>query len=193
MRDWRLVDLDDVPSRNSVATRSPHCRAGRRTSRRSPFAAGMNPRWRALEHTIFVSSTTFAALGLAEPFLRALDRARFLQPTPIQATAIPHLLAGRDLLGVAQTGTGKTAAFALPMLQHLAGNQSPPHRYATRALILAPTRELALQIEESLRRLGSAEAAASLPSSAASAASCRCSGCAPAPTSWSARPAASAT
>jgi ATP-dependent RNA helicase RhlE len=101
-----------------------------------------------------VPSITFATLGLAEPFLRALDRERFHQPTPIQAAAIPPLLAGRDLLGVAQTGTGKTAAFALPMLQHLAGRPAAPHRFATRALILAPTRELALQIEESLHRLG---------------------------------------
>ena len=101
-----------------------------------------------------MSLNTFAALGLAEPLLRALDRAHFLQPTPIQEKAVPHLLAGRDLLGVAQTGTGKTAAFALPMLQHLAANQLPPHRYGTRALILAPTRELALQIEQSLRSLG---------------------------------------
>jgi ATP-dependent RNA helicase RhlE len=101
-----------------------------------------------------VSSITFANLGLAEPLLRALDRERFLQPTPIQASAVPPLLQGRDLLGVAQTGTGKTAAFALPMLQHLAANPTQPHRYATRALILAPTRELALQIEDHLRRLG---------------------------------------
>jgi ATP-dependent RNA helicase RhlE len=101
-----------------------------------------------------VPSNTFTTLGLAEPLLRALDRARFLQPTPIQANAIPYLLAGRDLLGVAQTGTGKTAAFALPMLQHLAAKPIQPRRYATRALILAPTRELALQIEESLHQLG---------------------------------------
>ena len=100
-----------------------------------------------------MSSTTFATLGLAEPFLRALTRARFLQPTPIQATAIPHLLAGRDLLGIAQTGTGKTAAFALPMLQHLSADQTQPRRFATRALILAPTRELALQIEEHFHQL----------------------------------------
>ncbi len=100
-----------------------------------------------------MSSNNFATLGLAEPLLRALDKARFVQPTPIQSTAIPHLLAGRDLLGIAQTGTGKTAAFVLPMLQHLAANPSQPHRFATRALILAPTRELALQIEESLRQL----------------------------------------
>jgi ATP-dependent RNA helicase RhlE len=102
----------------------------------------------------FVSSNNFAALGLAEPLLQALDKARFVQPTPIQATAIPHLLVGRDLLGIAQTGTGKTAAFALPMLQHLAARPVQPHRYATRSLILAPTRELALQIEDSLHRLG---------------------------------------
>jgi ATP-dependent RNA helicase RhlE len=104
--------------------------------------------------SIFVSSITFASLGLAEPLLRALDRERFRQPTPIQAHAIPALLAGRDLLGVAETGTGKTAAFALPMLQHLASRPVPPHRFATRALILAPTRELALQTEASLHRLG---------------------------------------
>src|SRR3954468_13186345 len=97
---------------------------------------------------------SFATLGLAEPLLRALDRERFHQPTPIQASAIPHLLAGRDLLGVAQTGTGKTAAFALPMLQHLAATPVQPRRFATRALILAPTRELALQIEASLHLLG---------------------------------------
>jgi len=91
---------------------------------------------------------------LAETLLRALDRERFVQPTPIQAIAIPHLLLGRDLLGIAQTGTGKTAAFALPMLQHLADDPVRPRHFATRALILAPTRELALQIEASLRDLG---------------------------------------
>jgi ATP-dependent RNA helicase RhlE len=100
-----------------------------------------------------VSSTGFSTLGLAEPFLRAVSRASFLQPTPIQATAIPHLLAGRDLLGIAQTGTGKTAAFALPMLQHLSAAPVRLGRFATRAIILAPTRELALQIEEQFRRL----------------------------------------
>jgi ATP-dependent RNA helicase RhlE len=114
----------------------------------------MDPRRRDAGANIFVSSTTFTTLGLAEPLLRALDRERFLEPTPIQAIAIPHLLAGRDLLGIAQTGTGKTAAFALPMLQHLAGKSTQPHRFATHAIILAPTRELALQIEDALRRLG---------------------------------------
>jgi len=102
-----------------------------------------------------VPSNTFTNLGLAEVLLRALERERFTEPTPIQASAIPHLLAGRDLLGIAQTGTGKTAAFALPMLQHLISAPARSGHFATRALILAPTRELALQIEENLRRLSS--------------------------------------
>jgi len=100
-----------------------------------------------------VPSNKFADLGLAEPLLCAVEREHFVEPTPIQAIAIPHLLAGRDLLGIAQTGTGKTAAFALPMLQHLLDPPSRPAQFATRALVLAPTRELALQIEDSLRRL----------------------------------------
>ncbi len=103
-------------------------------------------------------SNTFASLALAEPLLLALERERFVEPTTIQACASPHLLAGRDLLGIAQTGTGKTAAFVLPMLQHLISTPVRAARFATRALILAPTRELALQIEESLRRLGSPQA-----------------------------------
>lgn len=99
-------------------------------------------------------SNTFTTLGLAESLLRALERERFVKATPIQENAIPHLLAGRDFLGVAQTGTGKTAAFALPMLQHLIDTPVRPAHFATRALVLAPTRELALQTEDSLRRLG---------------------------------------
>jgi len=100
-----------------------------------------------------VPTNTFTALGLAESLLRSLEKEGFVRPTPIQASAIPHLLAGRDLLGIAQTGTGKTAAFALPMLQHLISAPVRPTQFATRALILA-RRELALQIEESLRRFG---------------------------------------
>jgi ATP-dependent RNA helicase RhlE len=102
-----------------------------------------------------VPSTTFSTLGLTEPLLRALEKERFVAPTPIQQSTIPHLLAGRDLLGIAQTGTGKTAAFALPMLQLLISAPARAAHFATRALILAPTRELALQIEDSLRRLAS--------------------------------------
>jgi ATP-dependent RNA helicase RhlE len=101
-----------------------------------------------------VTDTTFASLGLAEPLLRALATENYTQPTPIQVRAIPALLAGRDLLGIAQTGTGKTAAFGLPLLQRLAAaGQRPDHRGA-RALILAPTRELAVQIDVSLRTYG---------------------------------------
>jgi ATP-dependent RNA helicase RhlE len=98
--------------------------------------------------------TSFSELGLAETLLRALEREGYTTPTPIQAQAIPHLLEGRDLLGIAQTGTGKTAAFALPILQRLAeGRRAPPKH--CRALILAPTRELAAQIGESFRAYGS--------------------------------------
>jgi len=94
--------------------------------------------------------STFAALGLAEPLLRALEAAGLDQPTPIQAKAIPHLLTGRDVLGIAQTGTGKTAAFGLPILDKLITDRRRPQPKSVRALILAPTRELAIQIGQSL-------------------------------------------
>ena len=98
-----------------------------------------------------MTSPTFASLGLAEPILRALAKQNFEIPTPIQAGTIPQLLAGHDLLGVAQTGTGKTAAFALPILQHLAASPRRPRPFSTSCLILAPTRELALQIDAAIR------------------------------------------
>ncbi len=93
----------------------------------------------------------FAELGLTERLLRALKNAQYSTPTPIQRRAIPLLLDGMDLLGIAQTGTGKTAAFTLPLLQNLDqdGNSASPK--TTRALILAPTRELALQISDNIR------------------------------------------
>ncbi|MGH7073836.1 MAG: DEAD/DEAH box helicase [Stellaceae bacterium] len=96
----------------------------------------------------------FSDLGLAEPLLLALKAENYIEPTPIQAQAIPHLLAGRDLLGIAQTGTGKTAAFALPILQHLATRQVERPRNSMRALILTPTRELAIQIGDSFQTYG---------------------------------------
>ena len=96
----------------------------------------------------------FAPLGLVEPILRALHAEGYQVPTPIQAQAIPPLLAGRDLLGIAQTGTGKTAAFALPLLQKLAQANLRPQPRGARALILAPTRELAIQIDASLAAYG---------------------------------------
>ena len=108
----------------------------------------------ALELTHLVTQTTFATLGLAEGFLRALAARDFTIPTPIQAQSIPVLLTGRDLLGIAQTGTGKTLAFSLPLMQHLAADNVRATQFGTRALILAPTRELALQIDESIRAVG---------------------------------------
>jgi ATP-dependent RNA helicase RhlE len=99
---------------------------------------------------------TFDDLGLAEPILRAVAAEGYAVPTPIQSHAIPHVMAGRDLLGCAQTGTGKTAAFALPILHRLGRAAQPPRGRARpiRALVLAPTRELALQIGESFRLYG---------------------------------------
>jgi ATP-dependent RNA helicase RhlE len=101
-----------------------------------------------------VSTVTFAALGLAEPLLRALSAAKYVEPTPIQARTIPLLLQGRDVLGIAQTGTGKTAAFALPVLQHLAASRERAQPKSPRALVLAPTRELAVQIAKSFDTYG---------------------------------------
>ncbi|ATJ92147.1 DEAD/DEAH box helicase [Acetobacter tropicalis] len=95
--------------------------------------------------------TTFSDLKLAEPLLKALAEEGYENPTPIQAQSIPHLLAGRDLLGLAQTGTGKTAAFALPILDHLLKNPKPAGPKKARVLILAPTRELVSQISESFK------------------------------------------
>jgi len=100
------------------------------------------------------STVTFASLNLSAPLQRALVEKAYTHPSPIQAQAIPPLLAGRDLIGCAQTGTGKTAAFALPILQRLATQPRPRAPRRPRALILTPTRELAAQIDESLARYG---------------------------------------
>jgi len=97
---------------------------------------------------------SFNELNLSEPLLKAIASEGYGKPTPIQAKAIPELLAGRDLLGIAQTGTGKTAAFALPMLQRLAQKTERPARGTCRALILTPTRELAAQIADSFKTYG---------------------------------------
>ncbi|MFN8450107.1 MAG: DEAD/DEAH box helicase [Anaerolineae bacterium] len=94
----------------------------------------------------------FSDLKLIEPLLRAVRAEGYTQPTPIQVQAIPHVLAGKDLIGCAQTGTGKTAAFALPILQRLVAQNKP--RAATRVLVLSPTRELATQIGDSFTAYG---------------------------------------
>ncbi|MBM4293036.1 MAG: DEAD/DEAH box helicase [Deltaproteobacteria bacterium] len=93
--------------------------------------------------------SSFESLLLIEPLLSAVREQGYATPTPIQLKAIPPLLEGRDVLGCAQTGTGKTAAFALPILQHLARRPAPGGRRKIRALVLSPTRELAAQIGES--------------------------------------------
>jgi ATP-dependent RNA helicase RhlE len=94
--------------------------------------------------------TTFADLGLSEKLLKALEKTNLKTPTPIQAQAIPHIMAGRDLMGLAQTGTGKTAAFGLPLLHRLLDLGHPPGPRNVRALIMAPTRELVSQIADNL-------------------------------------------
>ncbi len=95
---------------------------------------------------------TFRELGLSEKVLQAVEASGYTHPTPIQAKAIPEALAGRDVLGIAQTGTGKTAAFTLPMLSRL--EQGRARARMPRTLILEPTRELAAQVEESFARYG---------------------------------------
>src|SRR3989339_1441093 len=95
----------------------------------------------------------FSSLDLDPLILRAIEESGYSEPTPIQAQAIPHVLAGRDLMAMAQTGTGKTAAFTLPLLQRLlpyASTSASPARHPIRALILTPTRELAIQVGESV-------------------------------------------
>ena len=96
----------------------------------------------------------FDSLGLAEPITRALIEERYSEPTPIQAAAIPAVLLGRDLVGIAQTGTGKTAAFALPILHRLFGNGRALQPKSCRVLVLAPTRELGGQIVDSFATYG---------------------------------------
>jgi ATP-dependent RNA helicase RhlE len=96
----------------------------------------------------------FEDLNIIEPILKALSEEGYTKPTPIQSEAIPIVLQGKDLLGCAQTGTGKTAAFAIPILQLLKGRESNPKKRKVRSLIVTPTRELAIQIEESFKAYG---------------------------------------
>ena len=100
---------------------------------------------------------SFDKLGLSPEILRAVREEGYVEPTPVQEQAIPYVLAGRDLMGRAQTGTGKTAAFVLPMLQLLkdhANTSFSPARHPVRALIVTPTRELAVQIADSVHAYG---------------------------------------
>jgi ATP-dependent RNA helicase RhlE len=97
---------------------------------------------------------SFHDFGLAEPIIRALTQEKYTTPTTIQAQTIPIALSRRDVIGIAQTGTGKTAAFALPILQHLFADRRQPERKACRVLVLSPTRELSGQICDSFRAYG---------------------------------------
>jgi superfamily II DNA/RNA helicase len=97
---------------------------------------------------------SFEAFRLAEPITRALAQEQYRTPTPIQAQTIPAALSGRDVVGIAQTGTGKTAAFALPILHRLAADSLRPQRKSCRVLVLSPTRELSSQILDSFRTYG---------------------------------------
>ena len=115
----------------------------------SPFEARLEARG-AVRTKSQDTLTTFSDLGLPAPILQALTAEGYETPTPIQAGAIPHVLAGRDLLGIAQTGTGKTAAFSLPILGRLMLSDARPRPRACRVLVLSPTRELASQIEANI-------------------------------------------
>jgi ATP-dependent RNA helicase RhlE len=106
------------------------------------------------EFVLTSSDTQFSDLGLIEPLLRALTADGYTTPTPIQRKAIPFLLDGRDIIGCAQTGTGKTAAFALPLLQHLFSKPTPLTPKGARILVLSPTRELASQIHAAFGAYG---------------------------------------
>jgi len=94
---------------------------------------------------------SFLSLGLDDRILRAIKDAGYTEPTPIQSAAVPHVIAGHDVIGIAQTGTGKTAAFTLPLLTLLCAHPAAGGRRRTRTLVLAPTRELVVQIEENVR------------------------------------------
>src|SRR5437868_6265843 len=95
----------------------------------------------------------FRALGLGPRILKAIQDAGYSEPTPIQQKAIPVILKGKDVIGTAQTGTGKTAAYVLPILERLAARDAAARR-GTRVLVLVPTRELAVQVEDSVRTYG---------------------------------------
>lgn len=100
------------------------------------------------------TSLSFSSLGLASPILLAVQKQGYTTPTPIQAECIPSIIQGKDLMGLAQTGTGKTAAFALPLLHKISEHPRRIRPHNCRALILCPTRELAMQIHDSLRKYG---------------------------------------
>ena len=110
-------------------------------------------------------TSAFAPLGLSEKLCETVARLGFEEPTPIQSAAVPELIKGGDVLGQAATGTGKTAAFALPAVEVFAGTEAKPG--APRVLVLTPTRELCLQVSESFVNLGQDSGLETCPSTAA--------------------------
>ena len=146
--DRTAVEPPDLPT-DGPFTRGKSPTFPRSTGRASFTGGGA----RSLNIHERTNLTNFSALGLPETLLRALTT-KAQTPTSIQTQAIPHLLEGRDLLGIAQTGTGKTAAFALPILARLIADRRRPAPFTARVLVLAPTRELAAQIGESFRAYG---------------------------------------
>ncbi|HHK41680.1 MAG TPA: DEAD/DEAH box helicase, partial [Planctomycetaceae bacterium] len=141
-----------VPPLNSSSRRPRRETSNKSRPRRnrSKPDTGRKPSRRSESSSPKSSSSGFRAFPLDEAILEALDRADYLEPTPIQSQLIPVALEGRDVLGQAQTGTGKTAAFAIPILQRLEG-RGKPHRPL--ALVLTPTRELAVQVRDEFARL----------------------------------------
>src|SRR5262249_45438838 len=116
-----------------------------------PRASARGGRFAILERD---SLTSFNEFGLAEPINRALAEEKYITPTPIQTQTIPIAAQDRDVIGIAQTGTGKTAAFALPILNHLFNKRQRPAQKSCRVLVLSPTRELSAQITDSFRAYG---------------------------------------
>lgn len=142
--------------------RCPACRASKRSNKRRGPSVESNAAQRhhilrpahkpkTVEAAVAAGGMIFSDFELDEMLVKSIEAAGYVTPTPIQASAIPILLDGRDIIGTAQTGTGKTAAFAIPIIQYLMNN--PIDYKATRALVLAPTRELAEQINDSIKTL----------------------------------------
>ena len=149
---------DGFPSallRGVIAAPRPPGRSSHQTafSRKSSYRRYVAAR-RVRDTDESVHLTQFSDLGLAEPLLRAVKGEGYTTPTPIQSAVIPAVLEKRDVIGIAQTGTGKTAAFVLPLLSRIHDLELTPQRKGCTALILAPTRELAAQIAESIRVYG---------------------------------------
>ncbi|WP_408868476.1 DEAD/DEAH box helicase, partial [Asaia krungthepensis] len=153
----------EAPAEVPAASRGRRGRGGRKSAESSSAPTGETapaaepeitaaPLDEAMKALVDAPKPLFSELGLSTPIMRAIEEMGYEHPTPIQARAIPVVLGGQDVLGVAQTGTGKTASFTLPMLERLAGSRARARM--PRSLILEPTRELALQVAENLTLYG---------------------------------------